>query len=98
MKNLEDKLAASIKPARPKSSPKAKSSDAEVSKAAGEHQNTASKPAEQQSAASKTAEQQPAAEKKRPAPRQQAREKPAAARPDLNGQTQPLHPKRVWPD
>lgn len=86
MKNLEDKLAASIKPARPKSSPKAKSPDAEVSKAAGEHQSTASKPAEQQ----------PAAE--RPAPRQQAREKPAAARPDLNGQTQPLHPKRVWPD
>lgn len=91
MKNLEDKLAASIKPARPKSSPKTKSPAADVSKAAGE-QNPGQVPA------SAPSEQQRAEEKKRPAPRQQAKEKPGAAAPDLNGQAQPLHPKRVWPD
>lgn len=88
MKNLEDKLAASIKPSRPKSPAKVKSSAAAPKPAQEQNQFQASAPAEQQATA----------QKQLPAPQQQVKEMPQAGAPDLNGKAQPLHPKRVWPD
>lgn len=95
MKNLQDKLAASIKPARSKSPAKTKSPAADASTAAGE-QNQAQAPA-QASANPPKEQQQPATEKDLQAP-QQGKGTPGAAGTDLKGQTQPLHPERVWPD
>lgn len=86
MKNLEDKLAASIKPARSKSPAQTKSPA------------TAGEQAQGQTPARASVEQkQVAARKKLPAP-QQGKEAPGSDVADLNGPAQPLHPKRIWPD